>query len=136
PAPVETRLMVKEQGEWVGYAYLWNDDRADATLVDKEGLDKTYLVNAGRDGETKAQTWRFPSRAECMVCHTRAANFVLGPSTPHMNLNFDYVGVVDNQIRTLKHIGFFSNEVPEPDKLARLADPSNPAEPLAERARA
>ncbi len=136
PAPVETRLMVKEQGEWVGYAYLWNDDRADATLVDKEGLDKTYLVNAGRDGETKAQTWRFPSRAECMVCHTRAANFVLGPSTPQMNRDFDYGGVVDNQIRTLEHIGFFSNEVPEPDKLARLADPSNPAEPLAERARA
>jgi mono/diheme cytochrome c family protein len=45
-----------------------------------------------------------------MTCHSRAANFVLGPSTLQMNKDHDYPapggGVVrDNQLRTLEHLG-------------------------------
>src|SRR5262249_34289050 len=33
----------------------------------------------------REQAWHYPSRAECMACHTRAANWVLGLCTPQMN---------------------------------------------------
>jgi hypothetical protein len=42
-----------------------------------------------------------------MVCHSRAANFVLGLTTLQMNKVHDYGGVKDNQLRTLEHLGVF-----------------------------
>jgi uncharacterized repeat protein (TIGR03806 family) len=100
---VETRLMTRQVGQWIGYTYLWNDEQTDATLVEAEGLDKEYQVADAKGGHK--QTWHFPSRAECMTCHSRALNFVLGPSLLQLNKEHDYNGVRDNQLRTLEHIG-------------------------------
>src|SRR5262249_8112503 len=40
-----------------------------------------------------------------MVCHSRAANFVLGLTELQMNEVHDYGGVRDNQLRVLEHLG-------------------------------
>jgi mono/diheme cytochrome c family protein len=64
---LETRVLLRQQGEWAGYSYAWDGAQTDAELVAREG--------ATHDG------WRFPSRQECALCHSRAANFVLGLST-------------------------------------------------------
>jgi hypothetical protein len=40
-----------------------------------------------------------------MVCHSRAANFVLGLTELQMNKEHDYGGVRDNQLRVLEHLG-------------------------------
>ncbi len=105
---IETRLMTKQLGEWVGYSYLWNDEQTEAELVSAAGLDKTYTIkDAAAPGGTRTQTWRYPSRAECMVCHSRAANYVLGLSELQFNRDHDYGGVVANQLRTLEHLGIF-----------------------------
>jgi mono/diheme cytochrome c family protein len=40
-----------------------------------------------------------------MVCHSRAANWVLGLTELQMNKVHDYGGAKDNQLRTLEHIG-------------------------------
>lgn len=100
---IETRLLTKQEGEWVGYSYLWNDEQTDATLVEAKGTDREYTIRTA-DGERK-QTWRYPSRTECMVCHTRASNYVLGLSTSQMNKIHDYDGVKLNQLRMLEHLG-------------------------------
>jgi glucose/arabinose dehydrogenase len=104
---VETRFMVKQQGEWVGYSYQWNDDQTDATLVSKEGLDRKYTMQTPQGSHE--QTWHYPSRTECMVCHSRAATFVLGLSTPQLNKNHDYAGVTDHQLRVFEHLGLFKD---------------------------
>ncbi len=105
---VETRLLTKQQGQWVGYSYAWNDEQTDAALVGEAGLDRPVEVSdAKAPGGRRKQTWRFPSRAECMVCHSRAANFVLGLSTLQMNKVHDYGKVSDNQLRTLEHLDVF-----------------------------
>ncbi|MFO0822790.1 MAG: hypothetical protein U0792_06675 [Gemmataceae bacterium] len=70
---IETRFMTKQAGEWYGYSYVWNDDGTDATLLDAKGMDKTFTIKTA-NGERK-QTWHYPSRAECMVCHSRAQNY-------------------------------------------------------------
>ncbi len=105
---VETRFLVRQQNEWVGYSYKWNDDGTDAVLVGAQGTDSEYSVrdSAAPDGLRK-QVWHYPSRAECMVCHSRAANYVLGLQTGQMNRDHDYGGIVDNQLRTLEHLGLF-----------------------------
>ncbi len=40
-----------------------------------------------------------------MVCHSRAANFVLGLTELQMNKVHDYGGIRDNQLRVLEHLG-------------------------------
>jgi hypothetical protein len=40
-----------------------------------------------------------------MVCHSRAANFVLGLTTLQMNREHDYRTARDNQLRVLEHLG-------------------------------
>lgn len=110
---IETRLMTKQQGEWVGYSYLWNDEQTDADLVGAAGADRAYTIHdAAAEGGTRTQAWHYPSRAECMVCHSRAANYVLGLSKLQFNRDHDYGGVVANQIRTLEHLGIFKRPVP------------------------
>ena len=106
---IETRLFTRQQGEWAGYSYIWNEEQTDAELVPAEGLDKEYELRVPRTREEPdglvRQTWHYPSRTECMVCHSRAANWVLGLSELQMNKDHDYGGVVDNQLRVLEHLG-------------------------------
>ena len=40
-----------------------------------------------------------------MVCHSRAANFVLGLTESQMNRDFQYGHRTDNQLRVLEHLG-------------------------------
>jgi uncharacterized repeat protein (TIGR03806 family) len=107
---IETRFLTKQAGEWVGYSYLWNDEQTDAELVPAAGLDREYEIQVPKS-ETNPeglsrQKWHYPSRTECMVCHSRAANFVLGPSVMQMNREHDYGGGVKmNQLEVLERLG-------------------------------
>ena len=105
---IETRLLTRQLGQWAGYSYLWNADQTDAELVAAAGRDQTYEVrDMTAPGGKRQQTWRYPSRVECMVCHSRAANFVLGLTELQMNKVHDYGKRSDNQLRTWEHLGLF-----------------------------
>ncbi len=132
---VETRLLTLQQGEWVGYSYEWNEEQTEATLVDRQGVDRPFVVRA--DDGPHEQTWRFPSRAECMLCHARAAGFVLGTHGPQMNHEHDYGAVIENQLTVFSQLGLFETPLEqEPSELSRLADPYDESHDLNERARA
>jgi hypothetical protein len=132
---IETRLLTRQDGEWVGYSYRWNDNQTDATLVGAKGDEKELVIHDDRlPGGSRRQTWRFPSRAECMTCHSRAANFVLGVTELQLTKVHDYGGVRDNQLRTLQHIGVFTGTLPKPEA-DRLVDPYDTNHSLDARAR-
>jgi uncharacterized repeat protein (TIGR03806 family) len=132
---IETRIVVKQENHWVGYSYVWNDEQTDAMLVDANGLDKTYKVkDASAPGGTREQRWHYPSRKECMFCHSRAAGFVLGLNTRQMNRPHDYGAVSDNQLRALNHIGLFKTPLEKPpEEYAAFPDPFNVRADLEER---
>jgi uncharacterized repeat protein (TIGR03806 family) len=108
---IETRFLTRQEGEWVGYSYVWNDEQTDATLVTAAGMDRKFTIrDSHASGGTKTQSWHYPSRTECMVCHSRAANYVLGLTTAQMNKMHEYRQpsgkiVSDNQLRTLESLG-------------------------------
>jgi uncharacterized repeat protein (TIGR03806 family) len=160
---IETRFLTKQSGEWYGYSYVWNDAGTDATLVDGAGADATFKITTANG--VREQVWHYPSRAECMVCHSRAANFVLGLCEVQFNRDHAYPsGRTDNQLRVLEHLGLFNvnwaGAVPAPtddaerqqpnqrepkptsmlhappSALKRLADPYDKAQPLDLRAKA
>jgi uncharacterized repeat protein (TIGR03806 family) len=143
---LETRLLVgqrvagnEEVGDqvWHGYTYLWDDAQTDAELIEAKGLDKAYTIaDPKAPGGKREQVWHFPSRTECTLCHTMSAKYVLGVNTLQANRDYDYGGVVANQLATFEHIGLFSKPVPEkPEKLPRLVDYRDPKQDLVARAR-
>jgi len=69
-----------------------------------------------------------------MVCHSRAANYVLGLTTLQMNKDHDYGGVVDNQLRTLAHLELVTL-AKSPAELEKLIDPDDSSADLDARAR-
>lgn len=135
---IETRLLTRQQGEWRAYTYAWNDDQTDADLVDRDGDERTFVAHdSASPGGPRRRTWRFYSRDECMMCHSRAANYILGLSTLQMNTLHDYGGVVDNQLRTFNHIDLFDEPLEKSAaEIPSLPNPFDPAEPIERRARA
>jgi uncharacterized repeat protein (TIGR03806 family) len=130
---IETRLFTLLQNEWVGYSYAWNDEQTDATLVESGGADREFAIET-TDG-TVLRSWRFPSRTECMVCHSRAADYVLGLSTAQMNRLQSYDQLEANQLDALQHWGILSID-DEKLKTAHgrsLVDPYNASESLTDR---
>lgn len=104
---IETRFLTKQGKEWTGYSYVWNDEQSDGVLVEAPGLDKQFSIKT--DQGVKAQTWHYPSRSECMVCHSRAAEWVLGLSEVQMNKDHDYGGCTENQLLVFERLGLFNN---------------------------
>lgn len=132
PTRIETRLMLREQNEWTGYSYRWNPEQTDAELVGGAGdADEFEVVDASAPGGRREQVWRFPSRTECLVCHSRAAGFVLGFSPLQLDRMHDYNGTVANQLDTFEHIGLFEGELPaRREKQPRLVNPYESGTPL------
>ena len=133
PIPVETQVMVREQGRWQFYSYAWNAAQTDAELIDPAGETRPVHGLEGR-------TWRFVSRTECTVCHTSQSDFVLGLSTRQLNREADYSAVggsVANQIATLAQLGVFDRAPSFSAKeLPTMARPDDFAARLDDRARA
>lgn len=125
---VETRLFVRhDDGGWAGYTYEWNDAQTDATLL---AGSKTKQVGS--------QTWYFPSRSECVRCHTEAAGRTLGLEIGQQNGDFVYAATnrLSNQLKTLEHIGMFAAPLGAPVAQLAVIPPPEGAAPLEQRARA
>ncbi len=122
---IETRLLVRDQGEWTGYSYRWNAKQTDAELVPSAGgAAELEVRDAAEPDKRREQTWRFPSRAECALCHSRAAGFVLAFTPLQLDRDHDYGVTTDNQLRTLEHIGLFDGPLPpRRDDRPRLVNP-------------
>jgi uncharacterized repeat protein (TIGR03806 family) len=123
---LETRLLVRRAGGFEGYSYQWNDAGTEAHLL-QGSATRTYA----------GHTHYFPSRGECLACHTSAAGGTLGLQTAQMNRERDYDGVVDNQLRALAHVGLFgaAGLPAPPPALPRLVEPSDTTAPAEDRAR-
>ena len=145
---VETRLMTRQEGEWFGYSYRWNEDQSDAILVDSQGRDEPLVVaSTGEKEPWRKQTWHYPSRSECMVCHSRASNFVLGLSVEQTNLILCPDETPIEQLEYFRQVGLFHAETeptgkaggfqfPSPiEELPRLANPASRHETLEDRVR-
>lgn len=131
---VETRLLTREQGEWTGYSYRWGPGQDDAELVTKEGDTEVFAVPSPEG--PREQVWRYPGRTECLVCHSRAAGFILAFNPLQLDRDHDYGGTVDNQLRALEHIGLFEGPLkPRRPDGPRLVNPYDPRAPRVERVR-
>jgi mono/diheme cytochrome c family protein len=112
-------------GTWAGYSYEWNDAETDATLLP-----------ASKSKQVGGQTWYYPSRAQCLQCHTAAAGRTLGPEVAQLNRLHTYPiggrnGATRNQLAVLEGLGFLSAPLVTPSP--KLEEPlgAGPLEPRA-----
>jgi uncharacterized repeat protein (TIGR03806 family) len=106
---LETRLLVKYTTASVpgvyGATYRWDETGTNAFLVPEGGLDEELTVDDG--GQLRAQSYHYPGRAECVVCHSAVSGGVLGFHTFQLNRDFDYDGVTANQLQAMSDAGYF-----------------------------
>jgi glucose/arabinose dehydrogenase len=119
---IETRFLTKQGTEWYGYSYAWNDEQSEGTLIEAKGTDREYTIKT-KAGEKKLN-WHYPSRSECMVCHSRAANWVLGFTELQFNHAHTYLpspsgrgaggegllATKENQLAVFERLGFFNSK--------------------------
>ncbi len=124
---LETRLLVRDRAGGVyGVVYKWRADGSDADLLTSSLTEQIPIRTAS--GGVRMQTWYYPSRKDCLSCHTARAGGVLGVKTRQMNRDFTYPsGVTDNELRAWNHIGLFTpqlndSKLPEFPKLAASDD--------------
>lgn len=129
---LETRLLVCDaDGGVYGATYKWRLDNQDADLL-TTNLSEPILIKTVTG--TRTQTWYYPSRQDCLTCHTAKAGLVLGVKTRQINRDFQYPsGRVDNQLRAWNHLGLFEpvldqHTIPNYTALARMDDPARSSE--------
>jgi uncharacterized repeat protein (TIGR03806 family) len=116
---LETRLLVRDSAGGVyGVTYKWRADDSDADLL-PGSLSEDIAIKTVT-GESRHQTWYYPSRKDCTTCHTAGAGGVLGVKTRQLNRDYSYPSeVTDNELRSWNHIGLFEPAISAAE-LARL----------------
>ena len=134
---LETRLLVCDSAGGVyGAVYKWRADGSDADLLAGSQTENIPIRSA--NGEVLEQSWYFPSRQDCLTCHTANAGGVLGVKTRQLNRSFTYPsGVSDNELRTWNHLGLFAPRFKDKDlrTFATLAPADDTSRTLEDRAR-
>jgi len=130
---LETRFIVKTADGVYGLTYRWNAAQTEASLVPDEGASEVISINDG--GVIRSQTWRYPSRAECLQCHTPAGGHALGFDTAQLNRMQMYASGSANQLTALANAGYFTAGIPAPASLRALAPADDISAILEHRAR-
>jgi uncharacterized repeat protein (TIGR03806 family) len=81
---LETRVLVRNEEGAYGVSYRWNPGDTEATLAHEAGEEFDLSIDVG--GTPTTQSWRIPSRSECMICHTPQAGHSLSFNTRQLNL--------------------------------------------------
>jgi uncharacterized repeat protein (TIGR03806 family) len=117
---LETRLLYVAPANRASYGvtYRWRDDQTDADLIEDtaypNGRDETVTIRDASGGH-RTQVWHYPSRTQCLQCHTPLAGTVLGPKTSQLNGIYQYPGsqIRDNQLRTWNYLRMFATVLDE-----------------------
>ena len=131
---LETRILVNTQSGWQGFTYRWNAGETDATLLAGRETE-TITVNLVGGG-TRDQLYEYPSRTDCLRCHTQVAGFLLGLKTRQLNGDFDYPAVTDNQLRSFNNINLFTTDIGAATQYQAFATLTDAGADIASRSRA
>ncbi|HEY8025911.1 MAG TPA: SO2930 family diheme c-type cytochrome [Burkholderiaceae bacterium] len=136
---METRLLVRRDKGWEALPYVWNAEQTDAVLERTGAQIPIELQRSDAAGPAKPITYVVPNVNQCAACHVsdvKTRQFEpLGPKARHLNRDYVYDGVSENQLTHLSRIGYLSG-APEPATAPRNANWADPKQDLNARARA
>ena len=105
---IETRLLVKTDGVWNAYPYLWDEEQTDAKY---KMTGATVSVSFNHNGEHYDIDYIQPNKNQCKSCHNQnEALKPIGPKARNMNFELDYGnGELKNQLAKWQEVGYLSN---------------------------
>jgi uncharacterized repeat protein (TIGR03806 family) len=103
---IETRLLIKSEGEWKSYPYVWNEDQTQANYKITGG--STNVHYKAENGETKDLKYNLLNKNQCKSCHNYNGVFEpIGPKIKQLNNTFTYQdGKAQNQLEKWAQMGY------------------------------
>ena len=108
--PIETRALRKTAEGWEYAVYLWDDEGADAALLDGSIPVKVAVSHQGDQFEHEV-----PSTLQCRMCHESQEPRVIG--FDELRLNAPLSGDTATQLAELAEAGILSELPPAPDEI-------------------
>lgn len=113
---IETRLMIRKEGEWIFANYVWNDEQTEAFL-DMEG--STIPISwTDENNVVKNVDYRIPNEVQCIVCHKSKSyvdgvytqvNIPIGLKPQNLNKPYNYGSEIKNQLSKWMELGILEN---------------------------
>jgi uncharacterized repeat protein (TIGR03806 family) len=122
---IETRVLLKRDGGWEGFAYRWNDAQQQATLLTAGEVVPHAMVNL--DGGTLTANYLVPSQNQCLQCHENGEVMrPIGPKARQLNGVYAHADGGENQLTRWAEVGFLTG-APPPSEAPRLPVWNDPA---------
>jgi uncharacterized repeat protein (TIGR03806 family) len=108
---VETRLLIRRNGGWVGLPYIWNEDESEAFLA-LDGGDRP-VAWTHTDGSARQTLYQIPSTTQCGRCHVGDFGAEpIGPKARLLNRPLAYPGGDENQLDRWSRVGLLVGAPP------------------------
>lgn len=105
---IETRVLIKINGEWETGDYKWNAEQTEATLDLNGSVVPITWIDAS--GETNSIDYQIPSNSDCFTCHnTNNTAIPIGPKLRNLNFVVDGVNQLDAFINNQHLTGLSSS---------------------------
>jgi uncharacterized repeat protein (TIGR03806 family) len=134
---IETRILVRREGGWQAFPYVWNSAQTDAELARTGDVKSLELV--ADDGAREAFTYVVPNENQCAGCHVvdlkTKAIAPIGPKARHLNRDYAYPTGSENQLVHWTTLGILQG-MPGAKSAPRNADWRDVKQSLDARARA
>ncbi|GAB4161169.1 MAG: hypothetical protein Tsb0033_18190 [Winogradskyella sp.] len=94
---IETRVLIKINGEWQTGDYKWNADQTEAVLdLNGSTVPVTWIDS---NGVTNSINYKVPSNTDCFTCHRTYENITpIGPKLRNMNFEVNGLNQLDDFI--------------------------------------
>ena len=104
---METRVLIKQNDEWIALPYVWNEDQTDAELsITGEDIPVAWVDESGEKQELVYET---PNMNDCKSCHEYDKKLIpIGPTARHLNKLTHINGQDQNQLEYLRTIGWIT----------------------------
>lgn len=127
---VETRILIKTNGEWQTGNYVWNESQTEATL-DGNGLELP-ITWVDQNGTPQNINYKIPAGTDCVMCHKTYEDITpIGPKLRSMNFDI----AINNQLQNMISQGLLTGS-PSPSEIGQLIDWTDVNHPTEERVRA
>jgi uncharacterized repeat protein (TIGR03806 family) len=134
---IETRILVRREGGWEAFPYVWNSDQTDAELARTGDVKPLELV--ADDGAREAFTYVVPNQNQCAGCHVvdlkTKAIAPIGTKARHLNRDYGYPTGNENQLVYWSKLGLLQG-MPGVESAPKNADWRDVKQPVDARARA
>ena len=121
---IETRLLVRQAGEWEAHSYIWNDEQTEAHLEIVGDIKEVTWKN--KAGLAQSVNYIVPNKNQCKGCHyNKGVQEPIGPKVRNLNRDYAYVDGPKNQLVKWAEFGYLEGFEPGAEH-PRVAQWDNP----------